>query len=611
MPAPNLSPGRTSTATAGTPASQAPGQRLARSLTSAVTRHRLVSLVTAGLVTSLLAIAAQWPAWARTPFPATLNVLVVLTFVLTGLLLLDEDALSSVSWAFVLGGLLWAVSWTATWEHGPSAVISSFAYTHFWVCLGWGVLRYPHGRLVGAVDHLMVAVAVAVIPVGNLVLIGLCRPETLGYRPDVWWYGSAIDPGVFEVVVNILDGLTIAVVVAFGLVIGRRHRRASALERRTLGPVSLGLLTAFVMASVVNLFVYYPQGGAIDPIFIPMAATLFAIPASFAAAAARRHLARGRIAQLLSTLSTPPTPRAVREVLRAALGDESAQIYLWVPERGVHIDSDGRPAIPPATDDTLLTLPVRTTSGAPLAVLSARSSLERDRDLVDVALNASAIVLENARLHAMVASQLDAVRTTRTQLIEVGLAERRRIERDLHDGAQQRLLALAARLGLAQAQATDEATATALAAASADLRAALEELRGLARGIHPPILRERGLKAALEDIAGPLPLVVDLRVPDQRFDTTLETTAYYTVSEALANTVKHAEATHVQVTVRMSGDRLLVQVADDGKGGAVISESGGIAGLGERVRALGGEIMLSSPPHSGTRLTAVIPATTH
>ncbi|MEX5633677.1 sensor histidine kinase [Parafrankia sp. FMc2] len=574
----------------------------------AIARHRLVSLVTAGIITSLLTIGAQWPAWSVTPFPASLNVLVAVTFVLTGLLLLDEDALGSVSWAFVLGGLMWAVTWTATWEHGPSAVVSSFAYTHFWVCLGWGVLRYPEGRLANTAERALVVTAVAVIPVGNLVLLALCRPEELGYQADVWWYGSAVDPGVFEVVVNILDALTLGVVVSFGVVVTRRYRRASALEQRTLGPVAVGMMAAFAMAAVVNLFVYYPNGHDISLLFTPMAVMLFAIPAAFAAAAVRRHLARGRIAQLLSGLTMPPSPAAVRQVLRAALGDENAQIYLWVPDRGVHINSDGQPAAPPPADDTLLSLPVRSTSGAPLAVLSARSSLDRDRDLVDVALSASAIALENALLHAMVTAQLDAVRATRTQLVEVGLAERRRIERNLHDGAQQRLLALAARLGLAQAQAADEATAAAFAAASADLRAALEELRGLARGIHPPVLTERGLRAALEDVAGPLPLTVDLRVPDERYEAALETTAYYTVSEALANTVKHADATHVQVTVRRAGTQFLIQIADNGRGGAVIRKDGGIAGLVERVRALGGEVTLSSPWQSGTRLTAMIPS---
>ncbi|ABW16543.1 integral membrane sensor signal transduction histidine kinase [Parafrankia sp. EAN1pec] len=580
---------------------------LPRPLTRMAARHRSAALTITGITTVAITVAAQWPAWSTTPFAAALNVFVSLTFVLTGLLLLDEDALDSVSSAFVLGGVLWTASWAATWEAGPSAVLSSFAYTHFWVCLGWGVLRYPSGRLHDNSERVLLGTAVAVIPVGNLVLIALSRPESFGYAPGVWWYGSAIDPGVFDIVVHTLDALTLAVVVAFGLAIARRYRRASALERRTLGPVSLGVLAAFAIAAVVNLFVYYPQGAEIDPIFIPIALALFAIPVAFAVAAVRRHLARARIAQLLSGLSTPPTPAAVREVLRAAVGDDGAELYLWMPERGFHVDADGLPAVPPTAGGTQLALPVRTTAGAPLAVLSARSSLERDRDLVEVALNASAIALENARLHATVTAQLDAVRATRTRLVEAGLAERRRIERDLHDGAQQRLLALSARLGLAREQSTDQATVAALEGAREDLRAALAELRGLARGIHPPVLSESGLKAALENVTEALPVDVDLDVPDDRFDTTLETTAYYTVSEALANTVKHADASHVRVTVKMLGGQFLIQVTDDGKGGATISGGGGIAGLGDRVRALGGEFTLSSPERCGTRLTASIP----
>ncbi|CAJ58795.1 MULTISPECIES: sensor histidine kinase [Frankia] len=586
-----------------------PHPRLPGRLSACAARHRQWCLAIGGSATTAGAIACQWPSFGHSPLFATLNVFVALAFVLTAAMLNGEESLGSVTAALVLGGLLWPLSWTASWDAGPSALVSTFAYTHFWVCLGWGVLRYPTGRLQNNGERALLGSAVLVIPLANLGLIGIGRPEWFGYsgHPDVWWYGEPIGHGAFDTVVWILDGLTLVLAGAFLLVVRGRLRRYSELDRRVFRPVALALLLAFVLAATVNFFVYNPSNGDVGPEFVVISLTLLTIPLAFAAAVLRRVFVRARIAQLLATLPTPPDVRAVRAALRAALHDGSAEIHLWLPGEDHHVDADGAVRPPPPPGAPELIMAVRTAVGAPLAVIAAAPAMRRNRDLVEAAVRASAMALENAQLHATVAAQLDAVRASRARLVEAGLHERRRLERDLHDGAQQRLLALATRLGLARTKATDPDTISAIEAAREDLRHALADLRSLARGIHPAVLSQGGLLPALEVVTAALPVEVELDVPAARFEAVLEAGAYYTICEALTNTVKHAGASRARVAVRHDGSVVRIDVSDDGKGGATAVEGGGLAGLTDRVRALGGALVIVSPSGGGTRLTASIP----
>ena len=195
------------------------------------------------------------------------------------------------------------------------------------------------------------------------------------------------------------------------------------------------------------------------------------------------------------------------------------------------------------------------------------------------------------------------------RIIAAGDAERRRLERDLHDGAQQRLVALSMQLGLAKRRlARGEDVAELVNAADAELRAAISELRDLARGIHPAVLTDRGLAPALRDVANrsAVPVVLDA-LPEERLAGPVEAAAYFTVSEALTNVARYARATEAHVDVRPREGRLAIEVADDGVGGATAGAGSGLAGLADRLGALGGELRVVSPPGEGTRLLATIP----
>jgi signal transduction histidine kinase len=217
---------------------------------------------------------------------------------------------------------------------------------------------------------------------------------------------------------------------------------------------------------------------------------------------------------------------------------------------------------------------------------------------------------DNERLQAEIRAQLEEVRASRARIVQAAEAERRRIERNLHDGAQQRLTSVSCALGLAQAHLGADSRAElqgTLAHASRDLTAALSELRELARGIHPPVLVQGGIRAAVESLAEQSPVPVDVTVPARRYSAFLEATAYFVVCESLTNVAKHARATAAQVDIDEVDGRLIVQVVDDGVGGVDVKRGTGLTGLADRVAAVEGRLQIHSLPESGTRIRAELP----
>jgi signal transduction histidine kinase len=224
---------------------------------------------------------------------------------------------------------------------------------------------------------------------------------------------------------------------------------------------------------------------------------------------------------------------------------------------------------------------------------------------------AGVVADENLRLDAELQQRLDELRDSRARIVEAGYAERKRVERDLHDGAQQRLVALALELQVVRAKLeTDPNAATELLEAAADeLTGATEELRELARGLHPPLLADRGLVPALEALArrAPVPVAVEVDV-DGRAPEAIEAAAYFVVSEALTNVARHSRAEHAVVRVTRVDGRLSVEVEDNGAGGADVAAGSGLRGLADRVAALDGSLSVDSAPGRGTTVRATLPA---
>jgi signal transduction histidine kinase len=314
------------------------------------------------------------------------------------------------------------------------------------------------------------------------------------------------------------------------------------------------------------------------------------------------------VSELVVHLEQTPV-EGIRDELAEALDDRTLEVGLWLPERREYVDAAGGALTVP--DDG----PGRAVTriehdGEPLAVLVHDPSLRDEPKLVEAVAAAARLALVNARLHAEVRAQLETVKESRARIVTAADDERRRIERDLHDGAQQRLVALALELRSVQrglgAEASPELDRL-LESTADELHVAVEELRALAHGIHPGTLTQAGLASALEALAARMPLPVTVEAMRERLPPDVEATAYFVASEALANVAKHAQASRAAVRATSENGTLTIEISDDGIGGATATTGSGLHGLADRVEARGGRLRVESEPGVGTRVVGEIP----
>jgi signal transduction histidine kinase len=307
---------------------------------------------------------------------------------------------------------------------------------------------------------------------------------------------------------------------------------------------------------------------------------------------------------LVATRLAPGAP--VREMLAVSLGDRSVAIAYWLPDRRVFVDESGRPVTLPEPGSGRAWTAVER-DGAPVAAIVHDAALDTSPELVEAAAAASSLAIDNERLKADLRARLEELRVSRLRIVEAADDARRRIERDLHDGAQQELLALALELRVLRSRV--EETALPLVDGIAKrLDVALGELRELARGIHPAILTQSGLAAAVGALAdrASLPVETDVAV-ERRLPAQVEAAAYFLVAEALTNVVRYARASGAVVSIAMDGDELVVCVSDDGIGGVDVAGGSGLRGLQDRLATVDGTLQIDSPRDGGTRLTGRIP----
>jgi signal transduction histidine kinase len=298
-------------------------------------------------------------------------------------------------------------------------------------------------------------------------------------------------------------------------------------------------------------------------------------------------------------------PEATGAVLADALHDPSLELYFWFADTSEYVDAAGRTVTDPAASGRALT-PVRRGT-VQLACVAHDPALDARPNLLTSVISAAGLAIEVERLRVEVRRRLAEVEESRARIVAVGDEQRRRLERDLHDGAQQRLVSLGLSLRDIQSRlpAGSEAAGE-LDATVGELADAIGELRELARGVRPAGLDD-GLAAALRELAARSSLRTRVDATNERFDASIETTAYFVCSEALANTIKHARATQVSVSAARRNGSLKVSVCDDGIGGASLAGGSGLLGLSDRVAALGGTISIESAPGQGTTVTAELP----
>jgi signal transduction histidine kinase len=470
------------------------------------------------------------------------------------------------------------------------------------------VLSFPSGQLRGKLDRALVTAAVVLVTVVEVAwllfadshaqICSDCPHNAFELRRD-----DGLANGILQGQRSV--GVVLSVFTV-GLLV-RRWVRASAPERHAGAPVlwAGSAMFAALAFSVANDIFGHPLG--LGPAWT-REVVFASIPVAVLAVLLQRRLARGAVAGLVVELGEASASVDLREALRRALGDPSLELAYWVPARARYVDSSGHPVELPSAAERTATVVER--DGQPIAALIHDPALAENNELVQSVCAAAGLTLENARLQAELRARLAELQASRARLVAATETERRRIERDLHDGTQQRLVSIAMTLGFAEAKldADRPAVQPVLREARDALSAALAELRELTQGIRPAILVERGLAAALDDLArrAALPVRLDVsvsgRLPEQ-----VEGAAYFVASEALTNAAKHSHAGEVRLVASQFDGVLVLEVGDDGIGGAAAGGGSGLRGLADRVEALGGRLTVSSPPGRGTTLRAEIP----
>jgi signal transduction histidine kinase len=543
--------------------------------------------------------------------------------------------------ASVAVGIAWVTAGALVWSKrhpnrlGPLMIATGFAlfarqlrYSHdayvftvfFWLgdfayaMAGHVVLAYPSGRVRDKWERWLVRTGYAsafLLPLLVLLFYGGGRALHQFDRSTrrsvlVISANDAVALKLQEAFVALFYGLLAALFIAL---IIRRFSLATARGRRLLAPLLLAGAVAALRAVVECLVTFAQPTPAIvkNDLFWWEVVGLIAVPIALVDGLLRARLVHAGVGELIVELEGTTSQR-LGGALAHALRDRTLEVGYWLPDRGEYVDSAGNAIRLPTNEGRAVTKLEH--DGEPVAALIHDPSLLEDPTLMRSAAAAARISLENARLHAETRARLAQVQESRARLVSAADEERRRIERDIHDGAQQRLVALGLQLRSAQRQlgpAVSPKVRRIIDATVDELQVAVNELRELARGVHPAILTEDGLGAALESLAARTPFHVELETFDERLPAPVEAAAYFVASEALTNVSKHSHASRANVTARRRNGTVEIVVEDDGVGGARAEPGSGLSGLADRVEALGGTLKIESAQGRGTRIVGEIP----
>jgi len=547
-------------------------------------RGDAVSLARFTIVAGVSFICAGLLASARRPERWTGSLMIAAGFALFAQTLIDADH----SFPFTVGLASLGI---------PAAILMHL------------VLVFPDGHLHSGWERLVVGVAYfnAIVVQGVMLMfmgvghVGGCPcPENLLFVRD------AMTTHMRLMSVERYLGLAVAAAVLVDL--AARWRVASPLLRRALAPIvvvgglAVGLLAATLLASSL------PYTGAPYRLQSAQHLVFGIVPIAYLIGQWRARIGRGGASDLIVELGRGLELGQLRDAIAHALRDPSLELGFWLRDPDEYVDVDGRSISVAATPGRAVTVLER--HGRKVAALVHDPALTESPALLDAVSSAAGLALENERLLAESRARLDEVRDSRARLVEASVAERRRLERNLHDGAQQRLVTLSLHLRMAQETVRDDPAAaeTMLERVGEDLMQALDELRELARGLHPAVLADRGLAPALQALANRSPFPVAIAgVPDVRLPEPVEAALYYVAAESLTNAAKHAGATSGRVELSTTPTAVIVEIRDDGRGGAALTGGTGLRGLGDRVEALGGELQVRSPAGGGTVIRAELP----
>jgi signal transduction histidine kinase len=469
------------------------------------------------------------------------------------------------------------------------------------------VLTWPSGRITRRGQWAMVAVCY-LAPVGSQVaryLIDHPRPAWAFGIPEKNTAAARGGSILFAALAFVVVGILV-----------RRWATSSQLRRRPGEPVWVAIAVAFTIAAAVGVASVLSDSGRFEiPLLVAaLSAGLFLVPSVYWVQRQRARSARWGLATIAldtDSAEVPPDPARLQQALGDAVGDPT----LWLIYRldnGSYVDIRGHTvAQPQPSTGRGVTNVYR--HGRLFALIEHDEALSDERSLAEAASAAAGVAIENAHLYATMRAQIEQIRSSRLRLATAAFEERRRIQRDLHDGAQQQLFAVLVLLDLARHELgpadsgpADQARAT-VCRAHDQLQQAIQTLRELTEHIYPVTLVEHGLAHAVESMADRSPIPVSVHIDLDRWPLQVESAAYFVICEALANVYKHAQASQASVTVTPDNGQLLVQVRDNGRGGARVQPGRGLAGLQDRVAVVGGTLSIDRRPGGGTQLASRLP----
>ena len=576
----------------------------------AVTLRRY-AIVAVAIVAVAWALGGEWVSASRhVPENHFIDLLGGLSFLVSGIVALSRRPGNAIGKLLLVFGFIWYLrNWSSLGVPGLAALgaISGYLGPPLLVQI---MLAYPTGKLSSTFDRVVVGIVYAAAGAASIVGLLVFTPHASGCARCAWEPALFPSRAAYLATAQAYQHASVVLAVLVVIAAWRRTSRATRAERRDLAAwwIALRLLGAvFLLGAFSSPF---PARDSFPYLLWELQSLLLAsLPAIIVWGLLSARLARSAVSDLVMELQRTQPPGKLQESLARAIGDPSLTLAYARDHQDGWVDLSGQEVALPLRGEgpQARAVTVAERDGHPLAALIHDPALEPG--LVRSAAAAAGMAIENERLQAEVRAQLEEVLASRQRIAEAADRERRRVERNLHDGAQQRLAALALSLAMLRDKtAGDDETAAVVAHASADLGQAMREIRELARGIHPAILTEDGLAAAVESLADRSPVPVQVTAEfEARLPEPVETAAYFVVAESLANVAKYAQASSARVSLSRCNGTLRVEVADDGVGGADPSQGSGLRGLEDRVCAVRGSFRVNNEPGQGTRVIAEIP----
>lgn len=560
---------------------------------------RRVATAAAAIVAIGLCIHFIFRSWPTEPALGGPEQIVTLTQFVPGLAFVGAGLIAlSVRPANRIGFLIVAMGFVSLFglEFGfapnqVGAYLGTLARYLWLAILVHAILAFPTGHLTSRLELILVGAAYSIAGVSGLAFA---------------WLGPT------SRVLLVVGFVFLVLLAALAIVLMRRWIMGSAATRRSLTPVAWSvlplLLSEFIppiIAAAGRATGYHGERFLIFYLMAPLLAAL--APIGLLIGLVRSQLDMSEVAALVVEFKAGQLPELLQPALARVLHDPSVEVLYWVPDVGAYTNLEGDPITLP-TDERDRSIVIL--GDPPLAAIVHSTRANQAKELVDAATAAVQLALENARLQAQLKAQLRELRQSRARIVDAADSERLRVERDLHDGAQQQLVTLLLSLQIAHSQATqrsETATAQSIASNIESLKVALGELRELAHGIHPAILVEAGLGPAVNSLADRCPLAIEVAGDPGRFEPRSEAALYFVAAEAITNAVKHSQGSAVRVDLGRTNGLATIDITDDGMGGADTSSGSGLVGLSDRVSAVGGSFEVVSRQGHGTRVHAEVP----